>query len=256
MIIPIADTSLFPMDEPIYLPTHVIRDFLEFAGIIESSPNNQRVKVNGDGMAIILKHLNPWVIGWYERSDKATREYAREALVSHLLKGNSSAKSLAEKIVTVFLETYSSHGATIFRDEARRIGLPVKDCPIAIWKQLERMSDFYDYALRRQRLGRILETSIGFQVRHEKPHRSCPNCKEDTEVEEGSRFCPYCGNPMYDQCRECQALLQPGWKFCPKCSHPAGTSTLSAPTAEPPKALSKSGPRTGSRAAANGIKNP
>ena len=225
ILIPTAQDRTPGGDQTVYVPAHVIKDFLEFAGIIDTgNQRDQRAKVNSDGMAILLKHLNPWVIGWYERADKVSREYAHQALVDHLLKGMPEAEQKADAIVTVLLETYGSHEASIFRDEARRIGMPVKDCPAAVWKQLERMSDFYDHVLRTQQLGRILETAVGFHALHARPHRTCPSCKEETEVEEGLRYCPNCGKALYEQCRQCQQLLDTGWKFCPKCAAPVVVS--------------------------------
>ncbi|HAS73393.1 MAG TPA: hypothetical protein DCS67_04550 [Clostridiales bacterium UBA8960] len=43
----------------------------------------------------------------------------------------------------------------------------------------------------------------------------CPNCK--TEVKEGVKFCPECGNSMNKTCVHCHVVLKGNPKFCPDC---------------------------------------
>jgi hypothetical protein len=216
--------------EPLYVPAHVIRDFLEFTGVVEapaSRPRVDRPKVDAARLEPLLKPLNPWILGWYERADNNSRIYGRVAL-RHLLAGRDDADELAEKIIYALLEGYASHDAGILRGEARRIGIPVQDCPEEVWDLLERISEFYDDVLREQNIGRIIETTDGFHAIPANPRRTCRSCGEATEAQRDFLFCPACGKPFNETCRNCEKSLRVGWKFCPRCGTPTGEATGTA----------------------------
>lgn len=50
----------------------------------------------------------------------------------------------------------------------------------------------------------------------------CANC--NTEVAEGTKFCPECGNrielPQPLKCPQCDTVVAEGVKFCPECGSP------------------------------------
>jgi hypothetical protein len=224
MLIPMAESTDLPWatDVPISVPAHVIRDFLELIGVLEQPANGRpkppRPRVDIGRLESLLKPLNPWILGWYERADKVSRVYANEALVHHLLRGQQDAPALADRIVETLLDHYASHEASITRKEARRIGIPVEDCPADVWAALEKLMDFYERVPIN--IGRVIETTDGFHVIPQHPQGNCRLCSEAFEADPSFRFCPHCGNPLDEQCRSCSGPLSQGWKFCPRCAAP------------------------------------
>ncbi len=55
------------------------------------------------------------------------------------------------------------------------------------------------------------------QEKNVKPSIKCPKCR--SEVEEGVKFCPSCGNKLSEEinCVKCSQPMSPGSKFCPNC---------------------------------------
>ena len=221
ILFPMADPKEWPFDpgELIPIPAHVIRDFLEFAGVLEGEPDagrKSRPRIHPERLETLLRPLNPWVLGWYERADKVSRIYAKEALVNHLLKGRPDAEEMAERIIHTLTDHYASHEASILRGQAQDIGIPVQDCPDDVWKQLGELSEVYAGAFSAN-IGRILETTDGFHASPVHPRVECSRCGEVIDRNPDFRFCPHCGLPFDERCRNCQGLLVAGWTFCPRC---------------------------------------
>jgi hypothetical protein len=88
VIFPSPDPDLFGDDPFSFVPSRVIRDFLEWAGVIVNGRGERESSVDLQRLGqVVEKTLNPWVLGWYERSDKVSRLYATDGLVGHLLNG-------------------------------------------------------------------------------------------------------------------------------------------------------------------------
>jgi len=227
MLVPSAkgmDESPVP-SEPAFVPAHVIRDFLELTGVMDSlDPAYPRQKVHPERLEGLFEPLNPWILGWYERADKVSRLYAKDGLMNHLLKAEMGDAPVAEReqrangILHTLLDQYASHEAGIQRGEARRIGIPVSDCPEAAWAKLQEARDWYDDVLEGQNVGRILETSGGVHVIPATPERKCPHCDEVHEIDRNFHYCPSCGNPFNIRCRPCSRGLRTGWRYCPSCA--------------------------------------
>jgi hypothetical protein len=204
---------------PVFMPAHIIRDFLELSGVTHSkgkSPvDTQRLR------HLIEPLLNPWVLGWYERTDKVSRFYAKEALLTYLLKNESDADALADKIISTLLDEYASHEAGILRGPARRMGIPVSDIPDSAWKHFQALGEIYDSLP--SGVTRLIETKDGFEARTREA-RECGGCKESTEVRPGFVFCPKCGTPFERQCLKCGGAMNPDWDYCARC----GTSADAA----------------------------
>jgi hypothetical protein len=230
MLIPGAGAKAGDEDvltEPAYVPAHVIRDFLELTGVMEAADMGYpRQKVQLERLEGLFEPLNPWILGWYERADKVSRLYAKDALVHHLLKGTNgpdgkgTPEQRADSIVHTLLDGYASHETGIQRDEARRIGIPVSDCPADVWEPLQSLQDWYDDVLRHQNAGRVLETADGVHVIPARPERQCAQCEEVHEIGRDFNYCPSCGSCFNVQCSQCGRSLRPGWLYCPKCAQP------------------------------------
>lgn len=217
-------------DVTTYLPAHVIRDFLELTGVLETTSGRRRKSaVHPERFETLLKPLNPWVLGWYERADKVSRVYAKEALVNHLLIGKDDRDRLADEIVEKLMDFYASHDASIVRSEARRIGIPVKDCPPPVWDSLSGLSEFYRKVLQTQKLGRILETKTRYDLLPATAHRQCGACFKLSVAKENYSYCPYCGNLFFEHCNQCQHPLEDEWDFCPVCGRDLDEPASPAP---------------------------
>jgi hypothetical protein len=227
MLIPTktGDRSTLP-PEPAYVPAHVIRDFLELTGVMDPiDPTYPRQKVHLDRLEGLFEPLNPWILGWYERADKVSRLYTQDGLVNYLLKvakpdaERADLEQQARDITHYLIDQYASHDAGIQRGEARRVGIPVHDCPDDAWAKLQELREWYDEVLTRQNVGRILETSDGFHVVPARPERECNHCNEVHQVDDGPfTFCPSCGSPFNVRCAQCGRSLRTGWQFCPGCA--------------------------------------
>jgi hypothetical protein len=204
--------------EPVHVPAGVIRDFLELTGVISVPGTTRRFHVDVKKLESVFKPLNPWVLGWYERATKVSRVYAQEALTEHLLAASGEAEERAEKIIDYFIEHYSSHGASIGRSEARKIGLPVLDCPPDVWAALERVTDFYDTVFAQQPIARIVESTQDFQVAFRAGHSPCPTCNVLIPRHREYQYCFNCGTALRTNCQSCNKVISGEWIFCPFCS--------------------------------------
>lgn len=218
---PMADPKEWglPPGDPVHIPAHVIRDFLELAGVIEPTGDAaSRPRLHEKRLDALLKPLNPWILGWYERADKVSRVYGREGLVNHLLLGidETERERRADLILDSLLDYYASHGASIFRTQARRIGLPIQDLPDKLLVPLENLSATYRDAFDAN-IGRVLETTEGFHAIPDQAMRMCQHCDEAFEIDPTFRFCPHCGKNIAVQCASCSELMAAGWKYCPRC---------------------------------------
>lgn len=219
LLIPTADETqldVSPSDATVPMPAHVIRDFLELTGVIETDTPN-RPRVDASRLDSLLKPLNPWILGWYERATKVSRLYATEALKKGLLRNASDAPSVARTVVHRLLDEHASHNASIVRAEARDLGIPVQDCPSDIWEELDKLSQYYDEVLQGG-IVRIIETLEGFHAIPLRRQRPCPSCSELFEEDASFHYCPHCGTQFGKSCVQCgRPHLEDGWRFCPRC---------------------------------------
>lgn len=230
MLVPTASSTPggdLPPGEPVHIPAHVIRDFLELTGVMEPTDlSYPRQKVNPERLEDLFEPLNPWILGWYERADKVSRLYTRDALVNNLLAAQRpddtdlDREQLADKITHALLDHYASHETGIQRTEARRIGVPVHDCPDDVWAALLQQRDWYDTVIQNQNVGRIMEALFGFHVIPATAERECPHCHDKHEAQPNLNYCPSCGGAFDTRCGQCHRALRPGWKYCPSCAEP------------------------------------
>jgi hypothetical protein len=236
VLFPSPDPEVFADDPFNWVPARVIKDFLEWAGVIEDElgKKSSAVDLNRLGKLVAPGSLNPWVLGWYERADKVSRLYAMEGLTQHLLLGEPKAEQVATKIVAHLLEHYASHEASIVRKEAQALEIPAKDCPDDVWAHIQKIAEFYQDVLTIQGLSRILQSTDGFHALPLRPQRSCPNCNEAFDADPEYRFCPACGKSLNDLCLHCGGVLRTGWAFCPRCSQAVSATATPVPATGTP----------------------
>lgn len=225
-----AEAARRGSDGPVYVPAGVIRDFLEFAGII-TTPGIRNDAVDPARLEHLLKGLNPWIIGWYERATKSARLYARQALLDHLLAQAADADGvpldadsrsrLADRIVGHLTDYYGSHGASIGRGEARQAGLPVTDTPDPVQRRLDALAAFYGDVCDSQGLAFVVESATAFEAVGARPVVTCPACSEQLQLDPGHRHCSACGAQLQPSCPGCTAPVEPTWAHCAYCGRAA-----------------------------------
>ena len=217
LLIPTVDPqSPVLRENTIYVPAHVIRDFLELSGVTPVPARGGRGHaVDTSRLKMLLEPLlNPWILGWYERTDKVSRYYAKQSLEDYLLRGVDDAEGRANRIVATLMDDYASHEAGILRGPARKMGIPVSDCPEDAWTALEEMTDLYGRLPRN--IVRLLETADGFEART-RATRTCGSCSNDSEASPDYDYCPSCGVAFERQCVRCKGALDSNWSFCARC---------------------------------------
>ena len=78
----------------------------------------------------LLNKLDPWLIGDYEKTIKASNQYAETLLSRFMLKDNLER---VPKVTLALTEGYFSHGYPIGRREAKELGLTVTDAHGELW---------------------------------------------------------------------------------------------------------------------------
>ena len=78
----------------------------------------------------LLNKLDPWLIGDYEKTIKASRQYAETLLSRYMLKDDIDRVQDVSKALT---EGYYSHGYPIAHREAKELGLKVTEAHGELW---------------------------------------------------------------------------------------------------------------------------
>lgn len=125
---PIDPLVKHPLYKDLWVPVQAIRYCLEYLQrTITNSPDPELATfiINP-----VLNKLDPWLIGDYEKSLKASHQYA-EALLSRYMLKESPAK--VSGVTHALTEGYFSHGYPIGRREAKELGLKVTDADGELW---------------------------------------------------------------------------------------------------------------------------
>jgi hypothetical protein len=218
-----------------HFPAHAVRDFLEFAGVVAPETREERRPVvDLDRLDKVMSfQLNPMLIGNYERADKVSKVYARQALSEHLLRGvtNDDLRARrAERIIHALLDRYASHSAGILRNDARALDIPVEDTPPDVWDAMRALREFYLRAMQNQKLARIMETTTWADAGEDRDYILCNACKETVSI---MPYCSNCGTEIFRHCPECQYPARDDWKFCGMCGKPLPPTPSTTPAVAP-----------------------
>ena len=93
--------------------------------------NNSDPEVASFLVTPLLNKLDPWLIGDYEKTLKASRQYAETLLSRYMLKDYPERVS---NVTKAFTEEYLSHGYPIGRQEAKDLGLNVTEAEGELWE--------------------------------------------------------------------------------------------------------------------------
>lgn len=129
-------SELGPIDplvkHPIYkeelIPVQAVWHCLDY---LQRSINNcDNLEVAALMMTPLLNMLDPWLIGDYEKTIKASRQYAETLLSRYMMKDNLEQVPYVTK---AFTEGYFSHGYPIGCGEAKELGLNVTKAQGELW---------------------------------------------------------------------------------------------------------------------------
>lgn len=93
----------------------------------------------------MLNKLDPWLIGDYEKTIKASRQYA-EILMSNYMFKNSPER--IESVARTLTEGYFSHGYPIGHKEAKKLGFNVTKAQGELWDIIWRLYLSYEEILK------------------------------------------------------------------------------------------------------------
>ncbi len=125
---PIDPLVKHPVYKDLWIPVQAIRHCIEYLQrSIAQSPDPQiATSIAGP----VLNKLDPWLIGDYEKSLKASHQYAEALLSRYMLKDNPSR---VRQVTEALTEGYFSHGYPIGRYEAKELGLHVTEAEGELW---------------------------------------------------------------------------------------------------------------------------
>lgn len=126
---PIDPLVKHPIYKDVWVPVQAIRYSLEyFQRTITNSPDPELATsiINP-----VLNKLDPWLIGDYEKSLKASHQYAEALLSRYMLKDSPLQVSAVTHALT---EGYFSHGYPLGRREAKELGLKITEADGELWE--------------------------------------------------------------------------------------------------------------------------
>ncbi|ODA41975.1 ATP-dependent Clp protease proteolytic subunit [Desulfosporosinus sp. BG] len=125
---PIDPLVTHPVYKDILIPVQAVWHCLDY--LQRSVINCSDLEVASFMVTPLLNKLDPWLIGDYEKTIKASRQYAETLLSSYMLKDDTERVLSVTQALT---EGYFSHGYPIGRREARELGLKVTEANGELW---------------------------------------------------------------------------------------------------------------------------
>ncbi|WP_206811650.1 SDH family Clp fold serine proteinase [Paradesulfitobacterium ferrireducens] len=125
---PIDPLVKHPVYKDLWVPVQAVRYCIEYLQrSISNSPDSEIATFISTP---ILNKLDPWLIGDYEKTLKASRQYAEALLSRYMLKDSPEKVPFVTEALT---EGYFSHGYPIGRREAYELGLKVIEAEDELW---------------------------------------------------------------------------------------------------------------------------
>jgi hypothetical protein len=125
---PIDPLVKHPIYKDLLVPVQAVwhcLDYLQRSIITSNDPEIASFMVTP-----LLNKLDPWLIGDYEKTIKASSQYA-ETLLSRYMLNDSPEK--VKTVTQALTEGYYSHGYPICRREAKELGLKVTEAQGELW---------------------------------------------------------------------------------------------------------------------------
>lgn len=150
---PIDPLVKHPKYEDMWIPVQSIRMCIDF--MEEKLAQSTNPEMTTSLLYPILDKLDPWIIGDYEKSIKASYQYAETLLEKNMFKKN---REKAKSVTRIMTEKYFSHGYCINRKEAiDELGLNVVQANGAMWNIIWALYLAYDDYMQNKDYSFIME---------------------------------------------------------------------------------------------------
>lgn len=150
---PIDPLVKHPKYDELWVPVQSIRMCIDF--MEEKIAQSDNPKVTTSLLYPIADKLDPWIIGDYEKSIKASYQYAEALLEKNMFKDN---KEKAKSVTRIMTEKYFSHGYCINRHEAKNeLGLNVVQADGSLWEIIWALYLAYDDYMQSKDYSYIME---------------------------------------------------------------------------------------------------
>lgn len=131
---PIDPLVKHPVYKDLLVPVQAVWHCLDY--LQRSISNSSDPEVASFMVTPLLDKLDPWLIGDYEKTIKASQQYAESLLSCYMLKNDLGRVPTVTKALT---EGYFSHGYPIGRREAKDLGLIVTEAHGELWDVIWRL---------------------------------------------------------------------------------------------------------------------
>lgn len=125
---PIDPLVKHPVYKDVWIPVQAVWHCLDY--LQRSIINSPDPEVSSFIVTPMLNKLDPWLIGDYEKTMKASRQYAEALLSRYMLKDDPER---VQTVTQALIEGYYSHGYPIGRREAKELGLKVIEAHGELW---------------------------------------------------------------------------------------------------------------------------
>lgn len=152
---PIDPLVKHPLYKELWIPVQAVRYCLDYIQrTIAESPEPDTAAL---ALSPIINKLDPWIIGDYEKSLKASKQYARQLLSSYMLKDRPQK---IEDVTKALVEGYFSHGYPIGHREAKEeLGLNIIEATGDLWNVIWELYSSYDEIMIERDYGSIIDFS-------------------------------------------------------------------------------------------------
>ncbi len=154
---PIDPLVKHPIYSDLWVPVQSIRLCIDY--IEEKLMQSKDMKITASVLYPISNKLDPWLLGDYEKSIKASYQYAEALLENNMFKGTKDRARIVTKMMT---EKYFSHGYCINRKEAaNELGLNIVYADGDLWHIIWALYLAYDDYMQGKNYSSIMETAGG-----------------------------------------------------------------------------------------------
>jgi hypothetical protein len=151
---PIDPLVKLPVYKDILVPVQAVWYCLDY--LQRSISNSSDPEVASFMVTPILDKLDPWLIGDYEKTIKASQQYAEMLLSRYMLKNDLERVPDVTRALT---EGYFSHGYPIGRREAKDLGLKVTEAHGELWDVIWQLYLGYEELFKEKEEGGSHKTS-------------------------------------------------------------------------------------------------